>query len=158
MTLEAKKTVALVGSGLAIMATIAGITLMSMQINSQGAGFFVGYLLYALAILAGGMFVAWLPNMKNYKWGFRKVDGKMKWCKDERISDVGRTRLVFWPFITLFFELYGLFDYCFGLWQKSVYEYMKILFAVITLLILAIWCIKIIVEDVRAAKKNNGQL
>lgn len=158
MTLESKKTVALIGGALAIMAAIAGITLMSMQIPTQGKGFFVGYLFYALTVLAGGMFITWLPNMKNQKWGFRMVDGKMKWKKDTRVVDVNRTRLVWWPLITLFFELYGLFDYCFQLWEKTTYEALKYIFVALTLMTLAIWCVIIIVEDVRETKKNNGQL
>ena len=158
MTLETKKTIGIIGSVLAGMATIAGIALMATQIKIQGPGFFVGYLFYALAILAGGMFITWLPNIHNYNWGFWMVDGRLKWQKATRVTDPSRTRLVWWPLITLFFELYGLFDYCFDLWQKSVYDYMKILSAVITLLFLAIWCVIIIVQDVRERKKNNGQL
>ena len=158
MTLETKKTFALVFGGLAITVVVAGITLMSMQIQTQGSGFFIGYFLYALAILAGGMFIAWLPNMKNQNWGFKLVDGKMKWQKDTRVIDPKRTRLVWWPLITLFFELYGLFDYCFDLWEKPTYEALKYIFAAIALLALAVWCVIVIVEDVRETKKKNSQL
>lgn len=158
MTLETKKTLALAFGALAIMVTIAGIALMSTQIKTQGSGFFVGYLLYALAILAGGLFIAWLPNMKNQKWGFKLVDGKIKWQKDTRVTDPNRTRLVWWPLITLFFEFFGLFDYCFQLWERTAYEVLKYIFIALTLLALAIWCVIIIVEDVRETKKNNGQL
>ena len=96
--------------------------------------------------------------MKNQKWGFRLVEGKMKWQKDTRVSDPNRTRLVFWPLITLFFELYGLFDYCFQLWEKTTYEVLKYTFVAFTLLLLASWCVIISVQDVRERKKNNGKL
>ena len=158
MTLEAKKTIALVGSGLAGVITIAGIALMAIQIHAHGTGFFIGYLLYALAVLAGGMFITWLPNMKYQNWGFRMADGKPKWHKDTRVIDANRTRLVFWPLITLFFELYGLFDYCFQLWEKTTYEVLKYTFVAFTLLLLASWCVIISVQDVRERKKNNGKL
>lgn len=158
MTIESKKTFALIGSVLAGMVTVAGITLMATQLKTQGSGFFVGYLFYALAILAGGMFITWLPNMKNQKWGFRLVEGKMKWQKDTRVTDPNRTRLVWWPPITLFFELYGLSDYCFQLWEKPAYEVLKYIFVAFTLLLLAIWCVIIIVEDIRESKKKNGNL
>ena len=158
MTLETRKTVALIGSALAIISVIAGITLMSMQIERQGAGFFVAYLAYSLAILCGGLFVAWLPNMKNNKWGFRMVDGRLKWCKNERITDIRRTRLVWWPLITLCLELYGLFDYCNDLWQRPWTTTLTVVFAVITIVVLIAWVIIMTIYESREAKKNNGQL
>ena len=158
MTLETKKTLALIGSVLAGMVAIAGIALSATQIKVHGSGFFVSYLLYALAILAGGMFIAWLPIIKNQKMGFKLVDGKMKWQKDTRVVDANRTRLTWWPLITLFFELYGLFDYCFQLWEKTACEVLKYIFVIITLLTIAGWCVIIIVEDLREKKKNKGQL
>lgn len=148
----------MVGSALAVMVVVAGNILMAMQIKSQGAGFFVGYLFYSLAILAGGMFITWLPDMKNNKWGFRMVDGRLKWCKDERTSDIRRTRLVWWPFITLCFELYGLFDYCNDLWQRPWTATLMVVFVVLTLVLLFVWLGVVMVNDVREAKKNNGQL
>ena len=158
MTLETKKTIGIIGSALAIISVIAGITLMSMQIQRQGAGFFVGYLAYSMAILCGGLFIAWLPNMKNNKWGFTMVDGRLKWQKDERVSDKQRTRIVWWPFITLGLELHGIFDYCNYLWQKPWTETLMILFAVISIALLLMWVVWLIVQDVREAKSNNGQL
>ena len=158
MTLETKKLIGVVGSVLTGMVAVAGIALMATQIKMHGSGFFVSYLIYALAIFAGGMFITWIPNMKNQNWGFRLVEGKMKWQKDTRVTDPHRTRLVWWPLITLFFELYGLFDYCFQLWEKSAYDTLKYIFAVFTLLFLATWCVIIIVQDTREKKKNNGQL
>lgn len=158
MTIESKKTIGLVGSALAVMVVVAGNILMAMQIKSQGAGFFVGYLFYSLAILAGGMFITWLPNMKNYKWGFKMVDGHLKWCKDERVQDIRRTRLVWWPVITLCFELYGLFDYCNDLWQRPWTKTLMVVFAVITIVVFFAWVIIMIVDEYREAKKNNGQL
>lgn len=158
MTIESKKTIGMVGSALAVMVVVAGNILMATQIKSQGAGFFVGYMFYSLAILAGGMFITWLPNMKNYKWGFRMVDGRLKWCKDERTSDTHRTRLVWWPFITLCFELYGLFDYCNDLWQRPWTAMLMVVFVVLTLVLLFVWLGVVMVNDVREAKKNNGQL
>lgn len=158
MTLETKKTIGIIGSALAIISVIAGITLMSMQIQRQGAGFFVGYLAYSMAILCGGLFIAWLPNMKNNKWGFTMVDGRLKWQKDERVSDKQRTRIVWWPFITLGLELHGIFDYCNDLWQKPWTETLMILFAVISIALLLMWVVRLIVQDVREAKSNNGQL
>lgn len=158
MTIESKKTIGLVGSALVVMVVVAGNILMATQIKSQGAGFFVGYLFYSLAILAGGMFITWLPNMKNYKWGFKMVDGRLKWCKDERVSDIRRTRLVWWPIITFCFELYGLFDYCNDLWRRPWTEMLMYVFLAITLLLLFAWVIIMIVDEYREAKKNIGQL
>lgn len=158
MTIESKKTIGLVGSALAVMVVVAGNILMAMQIKSQGAGFFVGYLFYSLAILAGGMFITWMPNMKNYKWGFKMVDGRLKWCKNERVSDIRRTRLVWWPIITFCFELYGLFDYCNNLWLWPWTEVLMYVFLAITLLLLFAWVIIMIVDEYREAKKNIGQL
>ncbi len=158
MTIESKKTIGLVGSALALMVVVAGNILMAMQIKSQGAGFFVGYLFYSLAILAGGMFITWMPNMKNYKWGFKMVDGRLKWCKDERVSDIHRTRLVWWPIIIFFFELYGLFDYCSNLWQRPWTKTLMVVFAVITIVVFIAWVIIMIVDEYREAKKNNSQL
>ncbi|MBO7490697.1 MAG: hypothetical protein J6T88_10500 [Bacteroidales bacterium] len=158
MTIESKKTFALIGCAMAAMIVVAGNILMALQIKTQGSGFYVGYLFYSLAILAGGVFITWLPNMKNQKWGFRLVEGKMKWQKDTRVTDPNRTRLVWWPLITLFFELYGLSDYCFQLWEKPAYEVLKYIFVALTLLLLAIWCVIIIFEDIRESKKKNGNL
>lgn len=158
MTIESKKTIGLVGSVLAVMVVVAGNILMATQIKSQGAGFFVGYLFYSLAILAGGMFIAWLPNMKNCKWGFRMVDGRLKWCKDERVQDIRRTRLVWWPIITFCLELYGLFDYCNDLWQRPWTGALMVVFAVITIVVFIAWVIIVMVDERREAKKNNGQL
>lgn len=158
MTIESKKTIGMVGSALAVTVVVAGNILMAMQIKSQGAGFFVGYMFYSLAILAGGMFITWLPNMKNNKWGFRMVDGRLKWCKDERVSDIRRTRLVWWPIITFCLELYGLFDYCNDLWQRPWTEALMVVFVVLTLVLLFVWLGVVMVNDVREAKKNNGQL
>ena len=158
MTLETKKTLALIGSVLAGIVAIAGIALMATQIKVHGSGFFVSYLLYALAILAGGLFITWLPIMKNQKMGFKLVDGKMKWQKDTRVVDANRTRLIWWPLITLFFELYGLFDYCFQLWGKTACEVLKYIFVALTLSVMTVWCVIIIVQDVRERKKNNGQM
>ena len=154
MTLETKKTLALLGSALAAMAAVAGIVLMATQIPAQGSGFFVSYLLYALALLAGGMFITWLPSMKNHNWGLCKVGGRLKWQKDTRDIDVSRTRLVFWPLITLLFELYGLFDYCFQLWDTPACKLLKYLFVSLTLSLLIVWCIIIVVQDVRRGKEN----
>lgn len=148
----------MVGSALAVMVVVAGNILMAMQIKSQGAGFFVGYLFYSLAILVGGMFITWLPNMKNYKWGFRMVDGRLKWRKDERVQDIRRTRLVWWPIITFCLELYGLFDYCNDLWQRPWTAMLMVVFVVLTLVLLFVWLGVVMVNDVREAKKNNGQL
>lgn len=158
MTIESKKTIGLVGSALAVMVVVAGNILMATQIKSQGAGFFVGYLFYSLAILAGGMFIAWLPNMKNNKWGFQMVDGRLKWCKNERITDIRRTRLVWWPLITLCLELYGLFDYCNDLWQRPWTATLTVVFAVITIVVLIAWVIIMTIYESREAKKNNCQL
>lgn len=158
MTIESKKTIGMVGSALAVMVVVSGNILMAMQIKSQGASFFVGYLFYSLAILAGGMFIAWLPNMKNYKWGFRMVDGRLKWCKDERTSDIRRTRLVWWPIITFSLELYGLFDYCNDLLQRPWTGALMVVFVVLTLVLLFVWLGVVMVNDVREAKKSNGQL
>lgn len=158
MTIESKKTIGMVGSALAVMVVVAGNILMATQIKSQGAGFFVGYMFYSLAILAGGMFITWLPNMKNYKWGFRMVDGRLKWCKDERTSDIRRARLVWWPIITFCLELYGLFDYCNDLWQRPWTATLMVVFVVLTLVLLFVWLGVVMVNDVREAKKNNGQL
>lgn len=158
MTIESKKTIGMVGSALAVMVVVVGNILMATQIKTQGAGFFVAYLFYSLAILAGGMFITWLPNMKNQNWGFKMVAGRLKWQKDERIIDVHRRRLVWLPLFTIFFELYGLFDYCCDLWQKPWTEILKYLFFVLTLVSIFVWCGIIIVEDIRAAKKNKGQL
>lgn len=148
----------MVGSALAVMVVVAGNILMAMQIKSQGAGFFVGYMFYSLAILAGGMFITWLPNMKNNKWGFRMVDGRLKWRKDERVSDIRRTRLVWWPIITFCLELYGLFDYCNDLWQRPWTATLMVVFVVLTLVLLFVWLGVVMVNEVREAKKNNGQL
>ena len=84
MTIEAKKTFALIGCAMAAMVVVAGNILMALQTKTQGSGFYVGYLFYSLAILAGGVFITWLPNMKNQNWGFKMVDGRLKWQKDER--------------------------------------------------------------------------
>ena len=65
MTIESKKTFALIGCAMAAMVVVAGNILMALQIKTQGSGFYVGYLFYSLAILAGGVFITWLPNMKN---------------------------------------------------------------------------------------------
>ncbi len=158
MTLESKKTVALVGSALAAMVVVTGNILMATQIKSQGAGFFVGYLFYSLGVLAGGMFITWLPNMKKNKWGFRMVDGRLKWCKNEYVSDIRRTRLVWWPFITFSFELYGLSDYCNDLWQLPLTSTLMDVFVVLTLSLFLVWFAIVVVNDFREAKKNNGQL
>ena len=148
----------MVVSALAVMVVVAGNILMATQIKSQGAGFFVGYLFYSLAILAGGMFITWMPNMKNYIWGFKMVDGRLKWRKDERVQDIRRTRLVWWPFITLCFELYGLFDYCNDLWQRPWTEALKNVFLALVPLLFFAWVIIVMVDERREAKKNNGQL
>ena len=148
----------MVGSALAVMVVVAGNILMATQIKSQGAGFFVGYLFYSLAILAGGMFITWMPNMKNYIWGFKMVDGRLKWRKDERTSDIRRTRLVWWPIITFCLELYGLFDYCNDLLQRPWTATLMVVFVVLTLVLLFVWLGVVMVNDVREAKKNNGQL
>ena len=158
MTIERKKTIGMVGSALAVMVVVAGNILMATQIKSQGAGFFVGYLFYSLAILAGGMFITWMPNMKNYIWGFKMVDGRLKWRKDERTSDIRRTRLVWWPIITFCLELYGLFDYCNDLLQRPWTATLMVVFVVLTLVLLFVWLGVVMVNDVREAKKNNGQL
>lgn len=151
MTLENKKMFAMVGSGFAGAVTIAGIVLMATQIPTQGAGFFVGYLFFALTILAVGMFITWLPNMKNNKWGFRKVDGKLKWCKDESVADPRRTRLIWWPLLTISLEFYGVFDFSHDLWQRSWMEELKGLFMTVTFVLFLIWCIG-------TARKKNRQL
>ena len=158
MTIEAKKTFAIIGCAMAAMVVVAGNILMATQIKTQGAGFFVGYLFYSLAILAGGVFITWLPNMRNQNWGFKMVDGRLKWRKDQRITDAHRTRLVWMPLFTISFELYGLFDYCCDLWQKSWTETFKYLFFALTLVTIFVWCGIVIAEDIRAAKKNKGQL
>ena len=157
MTMEAKKLAGAVGSALAGMAALSGIVLMALQIKTQGTGFFVGYLLYALAILAGGLFITWLPTMHNRNYGLRIEQGKPKWRKDTRIVDQQRTRLVLWPLITLFFELFGLFSYCHDLWGKAEYEVMQYLFAGLTLLILGIWIVIILAEEQRMKRQENKQ-
>ena len=96
--------------------------------------------------------------MKNQNWGFKMVDGRLNWQKDERITDVHRRRLVWIPLFTIFFELYGLFDYCCDLWQKPWTETLKYLFFALTLVAIVVWCGIIIVEDIREKKKNKGQL
>ena len=158
MTIEAKKTFALIGCAMVAMIVVAGNILMALQIKTQGSGFYVGYLFYSLAILAGGVFITWLPNMKNQNWGFKMADGRLKWQKDERITDIHRRRLVWIPLFTIFFELYGLFDYCCDLWQKPWTETLKYLFFALTLVAIVVWCGIIIVEDIREKKKNKGQL
>ena len=158
MTLETKKLIALIGSAMAVMVAVAGNILMAIQIKTQGSGFYVGYLLYSLAILAGGLFLTWIPTMKNNKWGFKMIDGRLKWSKDETVADVRRTRLVWLPLFTIFFELYGLFDYCFDLWQKPWTEMLKFLFIALALASLFVWCGIIIAEDLRKSKKNNTDL
>lgn len=158
MTIEAKKTFALIGCAMAAMVVVAGNILMALQIKNQGTGFYVGYLCYSLAILAGGVFITWIPNMKNKNWGFKMVEGRMKWVKDERVSDVNRTRLVWMSLFTLFLELYGLFDYCSGLWQKPWIEVLVFLFAILTIIDILSWFVVLVVEGVREKKKKNGGL
>lgn len=149
MILETKKTIALIGSALAAIVAIAGNILMAMQIKIQGSGFYIGYLLYSLAILAGGMFVTWLPVAKNHKWGFKRVEGQWKWMKYSNIVDEKRTRLIWWPLITIFFELFGLFSYCRDLWQKPAYETLATLFCILTVASIIVWGITTI------KKKNH---
>lgn len=158
MTIEAKKTFALIGCAMAAMVVVAGNILMALQIKSQGTGFYVGYLCYSLAILAGGVFITWLPNMKNMNWGFKMVEGRLKWVKDERVTDSNRTRLVWMSLFTFFFELYGLFDYCSDLWQKPWIETLALLLAILIVIVLVSWCVTMIVEEFRENKKKNGEL
>ena len=158
MTLETKKTIALIGSALAAIIAVSGNILMAMQIKIQGSGFYVGYLFYSLAILAGGMFITWLPNIHNYNWGFKKVDGQLKWCKDTRLIDPKRNRLIWLPLMTLFFELYAMFDYCYSLWDKPTYEILKYVFFILTLLFLLACATNISIENARETKKNNNRV
>lgn len=158
MTLETKKAVAAVGSGLAAAVVVTGIVLTATQVRAQGAGLLVGYVLYALTILGIGMLITWYPNMKNYNWGFSMVDGKLRWRKNERVVDTGRTRLVLWPFITLCFELFGLFDFGADLWSHSWMETLKGVFVALLVVLLVAWCVIVMVEDRREAKKNDGRL
>lgn len=137
--MEQRKMVGTIGSALAIMATLSGIVLMATQIGRQGAGFFVGYLLYALAILGGGMFIAWIPKMVNHRYGPTMVDGKMKWTKFTNVVDEKRTRLIWWPLITFFFELYGIFSFCNDLWPSDVYSVLQTVFGLLTLLLFVAW-------------------
>lgn len=158
MTIETKKTFALTVSALAVMVVIAGNILMATQIKTQGAGFYVGYLFYSLAIFAGGMFITWMPNMENNNWSFKKVDGHLKWCKDNSITDPNRTRLIWLPLMTICFELYGLFDYCYTIWEKPTYEALKYVFFTLTLLFIFIWATVGFVENFREAKKYNNRV
>lgn len=151
MTLETKKTIALIGSALAAIVVIAGNILMAIQIKIQGSGFYVSYLFYSLAILAGGMFITWLPKMTNHKWGFRKVDGRLKWARYDNIVDEKRRRLIFWPLVTVFFELFGIFSFCNDLWPSGKYETLMYIFLFITVALMLVWALT-------TAKKKEGQL
>ena len=51
MTIEAKKTFALIGCAMAAMVVVAGNILMALQIKNQGAGFYVGYLCYSVPVI-----------------------------------------------------------------------------------------------------------
>ncbi len=151
MTLETKKTIGIVGSGLAAMVAVSGIILMSTQIKVHGAGFFVGYVFYALVSLAVGMWITWLPKMENHKWGFKKVEGHLKWTKNNNNVDVKRTRLVFWPLITIFFELFGIFTYCNDLWPSEKYEALTYVFNFLIVIMIIAWAIT-------TAKKKETQV
>ena len=158
MTLETKKTIALIGSALTAIVVIAGNILMAIQIKIQGSGFYVSYLFYSLAILAGGMFLTWIPRMKNHNYGFRLEEGKLRWRKSTSETDTKRTRLVFWPWITIFFELFGMFSFFYDLWNSSIYNVLKIVFLVFTLLVLISWLIIVMVEDAQNKKKSSNQM
>lgn len=151
MTIETKKMIGVMGSALAAMSALAGMVLMGMQIKTQGTGFFVAYVLYALAILAGGMFVTWIPSAKNHKWGFKKVDGKLKWTKYTNVVDEKRTRLIWWPIITLFFELFGIFSFCNELWPSPKYEALTNVFCMLTVAFLLVWALS-------TAKRNEPKV
>ena len=91
-------------------------------------------------------------------WGFKMVEGRLKWVKDERVADSNRTRLVWMSLFTFFFELYGLFDYCSDLWQKPWIETLVLLLAILIVIVLVSWCVTMIVEEFRENKKKNGEL
>ena len=145
-------TFSLIVAFLAICVVIAGITIMSMQIGPQGAIFFLSYLAYAMSILIVGLFIAWLPVMRNHNWGFRIVDGRLKWQKNTNEIDVRHTRRIFWPLITLFFELFGLFGHCNDLWPSLSTNILKVVSLVVTVALLLSWCIIVFVEDIRKTK------
>ncbi len=146
MTLETKKIVAAIGSVLALAAVVAGNVVMATQIRTQGAGFYIGYLFYSLAILAVGMFITWLPRMKNHKWGFKKVNGHLKWTKYNNIVDEKRMRLIFWPLITFFFELSGIFSFCNDLWPSEKYEALTYVFIFLTVTLMIVWSLTTVKE------------
>ncbi len=150
-----KKMIALALSVSAIMAAVSGIILMATQIKTQGNGFFFGYLFYALAILAGGMFITWIPKMTNNNWGPKLENGRVKFKKSTNEVDTARTRLIWWPLITLSFEIFGIFDWCHELWNKPYYEILSIVFLVLTLLLLFVWIIIISIQQKRE-KKNSS--
>ena len=151
-----KKTLALIFSVLAAITAVAGIALVATQIKTHGSNFFVGYLLYDLAILAGGMFITWIPRMSNYNWGPKMENGRVKFKKSTNEIDTKRTRLVLWPLITLFFEIFGIFDWCHDLWNKSLYEVLSYIFLAVTLILMFVWIIIISVQQRR--EKNNNTL
>ena len=154
MTLETKKRVALALSALAGVVTIVGIVLMSTQTKTEDSGFFVSYLLYTLAILAGGMFITWIPTLHNYGWKMAFQNGKPAMQKKNSEVDRRRSRLVIIPIATLFFELYGFFSYCYDIWQRPLYNYLRIATVILTGISFLSLLVVIMAEDIRERKKN----
>ena len=154
MTLETKKRVAIALSALAGVVAIAGIVLMATQIKTEGSVFFVSYLLYTLAILAGGMFITWIPTMHNYGWKMALQNGKPTMQKKNSEVDRRRSRLVIIPIATLFFELYGFFSYCYDIWQRPLYNYLRIVTVILTVISFVSLLVVIMAEDIRERKKN----
>lgn len=154
MTLETKKRVALALSALAVIVTIAGIALMATQNKTEGSDFFAGYLLYTLAILAGGMFITWIPSLHNYGWKMALRNGKPALQKKNNVVDTRRSRLVIIPIATLFFELYAFFSYCYDIWQRPLYNYLKIITVILTVISFLSLVVVMTAEEIREQKKN----
>ena len=93
------------------------------------------------AILAFGMFITWIPNMKNHKWGFKKVDGKIKWTKYNNTIDEKRTRLLLWPWITVFFELSAFFNSLYSLYPSDKNEALMYIFGFLTIALITVWAL-----------------
>ena len=149
-----KRLFGIIGSALCGVVVVSGLVLMGTQITTQGRGFFFGYLLYSIAILAGGMFITWIPKMHNKGWGLKNVEGKVKfgWRNDE--VDVAKNRLIFVPLFTFFFELYGIFDYWGDAHPSGAMDVFSTIFGVLTVLLLFTWVVVFSVKDSKINKNK----
>lgn len=153
-----KKLIGIVVSSLSLTVVVVGVVLYATQIRSHGMDFFLSWLFYALAIMCGGMFVTWLPRLRNSGWSLTIVGGRLRFKKRDGEIDIHRTRLIFWPLITLFLELYGLVYYWTDAHSASAGSVAEYVFGGLGIVLLFAWVIIISVQERSSWQKNDRNL